>query len=132
MRGGRINLLLVRGKGRRLLLLEGFRKEAATIRAKVRSRLLMRQDRRFVISAFSLGIWGRIAPRGKDPKVSGQCSPRHQWDRHGHSLFLHPLVRVKETSISPKVLHKHLPLHRQARGARLWVVVEDGAHKQGH
>ena len=37
----------------------------------------------------------------------------------------------KGTSISPKVLHNHLFLHRQAREARLWVEVEDKAHRLG-
>ena len=44
-RGGRIGLLLVRERGRRLLLLECFRDEVAAIRAKARLGLLVRQDR---------------------------------------------------------------------------------------
>ena len=64
--------------------------------------------------------------------VLGQCSPSHPWDRRGHSLFLHPPVWVKETSISPKVLHKHLLLYRHAREARVWVGTPDRAHGPGH
>ena len=44
--------------------------------------------------------------------------PSHQWDRRGHSLFLHPPVWVRGTSISPRVLYEHLPPHRQAREGR--------------
>ena len=35
------------------------------------------------------------------------------------------------TNISPRVLHKHLLLRRQAKGARAWVEVEDRAHRPG-
>ena len=45
VRRGRISLLLVRERGRRLMLLECFRDKAATIRAKVRSGLPVRQDK---------------------------------------------------------------------------------------
>ena len=38
----------------------------------------------------------------------------------GHSLFLHPPVWVRGTSISPRVLYEHLPPHRQDRGVRAW------------
>ena len=78
------------------------------------------------------GHMKRDCPRGKDPKISGQRSPSHQWDRREHSLFLHPLVRVRGTNISPRVLYEHLLLHRQSREAKAWVGAEDRAHRPGH
>ena len=66
-----------------------------------------------------------MAPRDRDPRVSGQRSPSQQWDRRGYSIFLHTLVWVRGASFSPRVLHRHILLHRQARGARLWVEAED-------
>ena len=39
---------------------------------------------------------GGITPRGRDPRVSRQCSPSHQWDMHGHNLFLHPQYGSEE------------------------------------
>ena len=53
-RGRRVSLLLAPKRSQRLLVHKGFR--AATIRAKVRLGLLVRRDRRFVISAISLDI----------------------------------------------------------------------------
>ena len=47
-------------------------------------------------------------------------------------MFLHSPVQVIGASLSFKELHRHLPLHRQAREARVWVEVEDEAHRQGH
>ena len=44
-RGRRIGLLLVRERGRRLLLLEWFRDGATAIRAKTRPELLVNQER---------------------------------------------------------------------------------------
>ena len=38
---------------------------------------------------------------------------------------------IRGASISFKELHGHLPLHRQAREARLWAEAEDKAHRQG-
>ena len=67
-----------------------------------------------------------------DLRVLDRRSPSHQWDKRGHSLFLHPPVWVRGTSISPRVLYEHLPLHRQARGVRAWVEAEDRAHRLGH
>ena len=67
--------------------------------------------------------------RDKDPRVSGQRSPSLLWDRRGYNLFLHSPVQARGASISFRELHEHLLLHRQARGARLWVEAEDGAHR---
>ena len=50
---------------------------------------------------------------------------------HAQTQFLLTPVLARETSISPRVLHKHLLLHRRAREARVWVEVEDRAHKLG-
>ena len=44
-KGRRVSILLVQERSRRFLVHEGFRDRAATIRAKVRPRLLVRQDR---------------------------------------------------------------------------------------
>ena len=38
-------------------------------------------------------------------------------------------MRVRGTSLSPRVLHRSLLLHRQAKEARVWVEAEDRAHK---
>ena len=46
-------------------------------------------------------------------------------------MFLHTLVWVRGASISFRELHGHLPLHRQAREARLWAEAEDDAHRKG-
>ena len=40
-------------------------------------------------------------------------------------------MQARGTSISLRVRHRHLPCHRQAREARLWVEVEDKAHRSG-
>ena len=40
-------------------------------------------------------------------------------------------MQARGTSISPRVLHKHLLLHRRVREARVRVKVEDKAHMQG-
>ena len=66
-----------------------------------------------------------IALRGKDPRVLGQRSRSHQWDRHGHSLFLLTPVRARGTSISLRVLYRSLLLHREAG---VWVKAKDRAH----
>ena len=47
-------------------------------------------------------------------------------------LFLHTLVRVQGTSTSLKVLHRRLPLHRQAREARVWAEAEERAYRPRH
>ena len=49
----------------------------------------------------------------------------------GYSIFLYSPVQARGASISFRELHKHLPLHRQAREARLWAEVKGEAHKQG-
>ena len=46
-------------------------------------------------------------------------------------MFLHTPVQARGASFSLKELHGHLPLHKQAREARLWVEAEDEAHRQG-
>ena len=74
----------------------------------------------------------RITLRGKGPRVLGQRNPSHQWDMHGHRLFLHPPVWVKGTSISPRVSYVHLLPYRQAREVRAWVGAKDRAYKLGH
>ena len=55
----------------------------------------------------------------------GHHSPNHQWDRHGHSLFILTPSWAREIGISPKVLHKHLLFHDRATWARAWVGVKD-------
>ena len=101
-RGKRVSLLLARERSQRLLVHEGFR--ATTIKAKVRLGLLVRRDMRFVISAISLDISSGITPRGKGPRVSGQRNPNHQWDRRGHSLFLHPQYESEDQYPSQDVV----------------------------
>ena len=59
----------------------------------------------------------------------GRLSPNHQWDVHRCSMLLLTLVQARGTSISPRVLHKNLLLHRWAREARVRVEVEDRAHR---
>ena len=53
-------------------------------------------------------------------------------DRRGYSMFLHSPVQARGPSFSFRELHEHLPFHRQAREARVWVEAEDEAHMQGH
>ena len=72
-RGRRVNLLLVRERSRRLLVHMG--SKAATIRARDRSELPVRLGRWCAKIASSPNISGGIAPRGRDPRVSGQRSP---------------------------------------------------------
>ena len=45
-------------------------------------------------------------------------------------ILPHPSTGQR-ANISFRELHGHLLLHRQARGARLWVEAEDKAHRQG-
>ena len=68
----RASLLTIRERRQRLLVCEGFRDRAAA-----RLELLVRQDRRCVSFAISLDTLGGIALRGRDPRVSGQCSTSH-------------------------------------------------------
>ena len=42
------------------------------------------------------------------------------------------MVQAREASLSFREIHGHLPFHRQAREARVWVEAEDEAHMQGH
>ena len=57
--------------------------------------------------------------------------PSHQWEVHRLSLFLFTLPWARGTNISPRALHRPLPLHDQVRRARAWAEVEDMAHKTG-
>ena len=54
------------------------------------------------------------------PVISGMCTDT--------VCSFTPLVRVRGTNISPRVLHKHFFLHIQAKEARVWAEVEDRAH----
>ena len=72
-RGRRVSLLLVRERRRGLLVHEGSR--AAAIQARDRSGLPVRLGRWCATIASSPNISGGIAPRDRDPRVSGQRSP---------------------------------------------------------
>ena len=139
-RGRRTSFLQAWERSRGLLLREGFKDRAAAPRAKARishskmggtSGLLASQGRGCVSSVTNLDTLVKIALNGKDPKVMGRHSPSHQWDMHKRSLFLPTPPWAREDSISPKVLHKHLLFHKQAREARVWVEVGDRAHRLG-
>ena len=127
--GRRVSLLL-QERSRRHLVHEGFRDRVVTIKAKAKAPIQVGQTICYLYH--QLGHMKQDCPKGRDPRVSGQCSPSHQWDRCGHSLFLHSPIRVRGTSISLRVLHKHLLPHRQAKEARVWVKAEDRAYKLGH
>ena len=75
-RGRRVSLLLVRERSRGLLVHEGSR--AATIWARDRSWLLVRLGRWCATIASNPDISGGIAPRDRDPRVSGQHSPNQR------------------------------------------------------
>ena len=66
------------------------------------SGLLANQGRERVSNATSMDTLNGISLRGKDPRVLGWHSPSHQWDMHGHNLFLLTPMRAKGTSISPR------------------------------
>ena len=53
-------------------------------------------------------------------------------DSRGYSIFLHSPVQTRGASLSFRELHGHLPFHRQAREARVWVEAKDEAHMQEH
>ena len=72
-RGRRVSLLPVRERSRGLLVHVGSR--AAAIRARDGSELPVRLGRWCATIASNPDISGGIAPRDKDPKVSGQHSP---------------------------------------------------------
>ena len=126
-RGRIVSLLLVQKRNRRLLVHEG--SKVAAIRVRDGSELPVRLGRWCATIASSPDTSEGIAPRDKDPKVSGQHSPSQRWDRDGYSMFLHLPVWARGASFNPRVLYGHLLLHRQARRARLWAEVEDEAHK---
>ena len=117
-RGRRVSLLPIRERSKRLLVHVGSR--IAAIRAKDRSGLLVRLGRWWATIVSSLDISRGISPRDKDPRVSGQ-----------RSIFLHTPVQARRASINFRELHGHLPLHKQAKGTRLWADAEDEAHRQG-
>ena len=75
-RGRRVGLLLVRERSIGLLVHVGSR--AAAIQAKDGSELPIRLGRWCATIASSPGISGGIAPRDRDPRVSGQRNPS-QW-----------------------------------------------------
>ena len=50
---------------------------------------------------------------------------------HRRNLFLLSPAWAKGTGISPRVLHKRLLLHRQAREVRVWVEAKDKAYRLG-
>ena len=84
-------------------------------------------DQGHVIIVTSLDTLDEIALRGGDSGVMGHHSPNCQWDMRRRSLFLFTPAWARGTSVSPKVLHKHLLFHRRAIWARAWVEVEDRA-----
>ena len=123
-KGRRVYLLIAWERSRGLLLHESSRGRIVATRAKARVSypkmgdtlgLLASQGRGHVSCATNQDILDGFSLRGKDLRVSGQYSPSRSWDRREHSLFLHPSVRVRGTSISFRFLHKHLLPHRQAR-----------------
>ena len=89
-RGRRVSLLVVWERSRRLLVHVGSR--VATILAREKLGLLVRLGRWCATIARSPNILGGIAPRDRDPKVSGQHSPNQRWDKRGYSIFLHITV----------------------------------------
>ena len=61
----------------------------------------------------------------------GYHSPSHQWDMHRSNFFLPTLPWVREGSINPRMLHKHLLFCRRATWAKAWVEVKDRALRLG-
>ena len=47
-------------------------------------------------------------------------------------MFLHSAVQAREANLTFRELRGHLTFHRQTLEARVWVEVEDEAHRQGH
>ena len=156
IRGRRTDRLLLaweRSKG--LLLRKGFKDRVTAPRAKARIShpkmggtlgLLASQGKGCVSSATSLDTLDEISVRGRDPRIMGHHSPNHQWDMHRRSLFLLTPPWAREDNISPRVLHKHLLFRntlqgpgktisilfcRHATRARVWVEIEDKAHRLG-
>ena len=72
-RGRRVSLLSVRERSRGLLVHVG--SKAAAIRARDGLELPVKLGRWCATIANSSDISGGIAPRDRDPRVSGQCSP---------------------------------------------------------
>ena len=141
LRGRRINILLALRRSRRLLLCTDLRDKAVATKAKAKVEHLgvgetlglpASQGRKRFFIVTSLNTLDGIARGGRDPRTMGHLSPSHRWDLHRRSMFLLTPVRARGTSISPRVLHKCLMLHRQATLARVWVEVEDRACRQGH
>ena len=59
----------------------------------------------------------------------GHLSPNHQWDKRKHVLFLLTPMWAEGTSTSLSVLHRRLLVRKYAREVRVWVKVEDRAHR---
>ena len=77
-RWGRVSLLPVRERSRRLLLRTGLRDRTIHPKRGGTSGLLASQARGRVSSATSLDTIGGIAPRDRDPRVMGNHSPNHR------------------------------------------------------
>ena len=73
VRGRRVGLLPVRERSRGLLVHVG--SKAAAIRARDKSGLPVRLGRWCATIANNMDTSGGIAPRDRDPRVSGQRSP---------------------------------------------------------
>ena len=71
----------------------------------------------------------RDCPQRQRYQIMGHHSPSHQWDMHRRSLFLLTPAWARGTSISPRVLHKHLLFHKRATWVEACFEVEDRAHK---
>ena len=130
MRRGRINPLLVRGRGRRLVLHTSFRDRAKVIRTRAWMGHLVKQadDMLFLPTAWAcetrfpsetgiLGFRGSVLPitSGTGSDIVYSSTPQCGSWACETGLPSETGVRVRGTSISPKVLHMRLLLHRQAR-----------------
>ena len=113
------------------------RHKAMTTKAKVNpgegdtSELLASHGRERVSIATNLDILNGIVHRGKDPRGMGHHSPNYQWDSHRRSSFPLTPAWAKGTSVSSRVLHKHLLIYKRATWTRGWVEVKGMAHKPG-
>ena len=94
--------------GMRVLVARGRRVSLLLVRERSRGLLVHEGSRAATIRA-----------RDMDSRVSGQHSPSQLQDRRGYSIFLHNPVQARGASFSFRELHGHLPLHRQAREARV-------------
>ena len=140
LRGGRINLLLVLRKSKRILLCTDHWDRVVATRAKAKvnhsgvgdtSGLLANQGRERVFIVTSVDNLDGIALRGRDPRVLGHHNSNHQWDMHRRGLFLLTPSWARGTGISPRVLHKHLLVRIRATWAMSWVEVQARTSKLG-